>query len=337
MTRQDELPSWASGCVNLALPLLGTRILLSTDDFFASHDRLIAPGAPVFKPGVYDANGKWMDGWESRRKRGQGYDSCILQLGKPGTIRGFELDTSHFTGNFAPAASIEACFLAPGEDVTAAKWTPLLAPVPLKGDSRQFFQADGGGKVWSHLRLNAYPDGGIARLRVYGLIHMDWRQVPDTELLDLAALENGGQAMAASDSHFGDLSNLIAPGRGANMGDGWETRRRREPGFDWGIIRLGSPGRIKRLEIDTAHFKGNFPFRVAVYGARTGDLPALALPALAIYWPALLPPAAVSGDAIHVFSKELQDLGVIDHLRIDMIPDGGISRLRAWGHHSSKD
>lgn len=331
MLIDNERPTWAIGCVDLAQPRLGSRILASTDDFFACADRLIDPAAPVFKPGVYDDNGKWMDGWESRRKRGQGHDHCVIELGCPGRIGGIELDTSHFTGNYVPAISFEGCVLAKGADIASAEWVELLAPVALRGDARQFFELRAGETVWTHLRLNAFPDGGIARLRVYGQVHVDWSLAPRTGSIDLAALTNGGRAVAASDAHFGELANLIAPGRGINMGDGWETRRRREPGFDWGILRLGHAGRIERLEIDTAHFKGNFAFKVAVYGGLIGDLPDVTLPSLAIYWSPLLPPTQLSADAIHTFTEELCDIGPVDHLRIDMIPDGGISRLRAWG------
>lgn len=326
-----ELPRWARDCVDLTHPRLGSKVIYSSDDFFASHDRLIDPSPPVFKAGVYDENGKWMDGWESRRKRGQGHDHCIISLGSPGRVSGFEIDTSNFTGNFVPAASLEACVLGPTQDLSDANWTVLLAPVALSGDTRHFFEVGAGDTAWTHLRLNAYPDGGIARLRVYGHVYVDWNAHTGSEPVDLAALKNGGRAIACSDAHFGELSNILAPGRGVNMGDGWETRRRREPGFDWGIVKLGHQGLIKKLEIDTAHFKGNFAFKVAVYGGLIGELPDLTLPSLAIYWPALLEPTELTADAIHTFADEIKDIGPVDHLRIDMIPDGGISRLRAWG------
>ncbi len=331
MNTVDCRPDWAIGNVNLLHPRLGASVVASSDDFFASHDRLIEPAEPVFKDGVYDDNGKWMDGWESRRKRGQGHDHCVLKLGRPGRVRGIEIDTRHFTGNYVPAASVEACVLKPSDDLSRADWVELLAPSALSGDQRHFFAVEAGDMAWTHVRLNAYPDGGIARLRVYGEIAIDWRGIPTDSLIDLAALENGGRAVVASDAHFGELANLIAPERGINMADGWETRRRREPGFDWGIIKLGRAGTIERLEIDTAHFKGNFAFRTIVYGGRVGDVPDLALPALAIYWPVLLPATELAADSIHLFETELNHLGPIDHLRIDMIPDGGISRVRAWG------
>lgn len=327
-----EIPSWASSAINLAQPRLGARVIGSSDDFFAAAERLIAPDEPVFKPDVYDENGKWMDGWESRRKRGQGHDHCIVALGRPGTIQGVELDTSHFTGNFAPAASLEACKIDRDADLANAQWSELLPPQPLTGNGRHFFQIDGLSTAWTHVRLNIFPDGGVARLRVYGEPQFDPALLAAGDEIDLAAMENGGKAVIASDAHFGELANLIAPGRGFNMGDGWETRRRREPGFDWGILKLGRAGTIDHLEVDTAHFKGNFAFQVAVYGGLVGDLPDIALPALAIYWPALLPPTQLSADAIATFTSELAAIGPVDHLRIDMIPDGGISRLRAWGH-----
>lgn len=163
---------------------------------------------------------------------------------------------------------------------------------------RQLFELDGGDKNWTHLRLNAFPDGGIARLRVYGHVHVDAGGASG-KALDLAARRNGGRAVACSDTHFGDLANLIAPGRAADMGDGWKTRRRREPGFNWRILRLGQAGMIKKLEINTAHFKGNLAFMVAVHGALVGDLPDVALPSLAIYWPLLPAPTALTADVVH--------------------------------------
>ena len=331
MNDADILPDWARGAVDLAQPRLGSRVLSSSDDFFASHDRLLDPSDPVFRPGVYDEHGKWMDGWESRRKRGEGYDHCIIELGCPGEIAGIELDTRHFTGNYVPAAALDACMMEGKSEPGDADWTELLPPTALVGDRRQFFRIATSDARWKFLRLRAYPDGGIARLRVYGRVQPDRNLHDDSRAIDLAALENGGRAIVASDAHFGELGNLIAPGRGKDMGDGWETRRRREPGFDWGILRLACPGSIERLEIDTAHFKGNFAFETVIYGGLVGDLPDLALPSLAIYWPVLLPATRLTADAVHEFTKELRNIGPVDHLRVDMIPDGGISRLRAWG------
>lgn len=96
--------------INLADEKLGAQAIYATDDFFADKSRLLRRAAPEWKEGVYDDNGKWMDGWESRRKRGEGYDHCVIRLGLAGIIAGVDIDTSFFTGNFPPSASIDACY-----------------------------------------------------------------------------------------------------------------------------------------------------------------------------------------------------------------------------------
>ena len=111
--------------VDLAQPRLGSQVVYATDDFFADKSRLISPEPPQFIPGKYDDNGKWMDGWESRRKRAPGHDWCVVRLGVPGEVAGFEVDTSHFTGNYPPAAMIEVCRsdeAAPGDE---AAWVAV--------------------------------------------------------------------------------------------------------------------------------------------------------------------------------------------------------------------
>jgi allantoicase len=283
----------------------------------------------VFIAGKFDDNGKWMDGWETRRRRGPGHDHCVIRLGLPGAIRGFDIDTSHFTGNYPPAASIEAC-LVEGEPGKDTEWVELLAPARLGGDSHHYLAIQ-DARVWSHLRLHIYPDGGIARLRVYGEVARDWSQRGGDRLYDLAAIENGGRPVAWNDAHFGHPINLLAPGRGQNMGDGWETRRRREPGSDWTVIALGCAGSIRRIEIDTAHFKGNYPDRFSLQAANAGNVPDEALVTQSMFWPVLLPEQPLSMDAVHVFSDQLADLGPVTHVRFNIIPDGGVSRLRLWG------
>ncbi|MEL7451681.1 MAG: allantoicase, partial [Pseudomonadota bacterium] len=273
--------------IDLAQPRLGTSVEFATDDFFADKRRLIDPADPVFIPDRYDDNGKWMDGWESRRKRTPGHDFCIVKLGVPGLIKGLEIDTSHFTGNYPPDASVDGCISGdanPGDD---AGWQEILPTVPLRGDSRHFHPID-SDKEFTHLRLNIYPDGGVARLRVYGEIQPDWSNVAADDAIDLLALENGGKALMCNDEHFGTMHNLNAPGRGVNMADGWETARRRVPGNDWVILALGHPGTVDSVVIDTAHFKGNYPDRVSL---RAALLDATSPPNLAgdsLAWPELL-------------------------------------------------
>lgn len=314
--------------IDLAQPRLGAEAVYATDEFFAPLERLIQPSDPIFIPDKYDDNGKWMDGWETRRKRGDGYDHAIIKI-CPGIIYGFDLDTSHFTGNFAPSASIEACYSKTPPDENT-RWFPLLHARALQGDTHNVFEIT-SREVWNYLRLNIYPDGGIARLRVYGQVRRELGNVQPGEEIDLAAMRNGGKALCASDMHFGHISNLIAPGKGINMGDGWETRRRREPGFDWIILRLAYVGEISRLVIDTAHFKGNYPYECSVCGTlyRGGNEDSIATQSL--YWEEILPPQRMAPDTEFTFIEQLNNIGPISHLRVNIYPDGGLSRLRAYG------
>jgi len=104
-----------------------------------------------------------------------------------------------------------------------------------------------------------YPDGGIARFRLFGVVVPVFPEDPSA-IIDLAHVANGGLAVAFSDQHFGRASNLLLPGRGVDMGDGWETKRSRGGEHtDWVIVKLGTQGIIEKAIIDTAHFKGNFP------------------------------------------------------------------------------
>ncbi len=254
-TIDPNAPDFTRRHVNLADARLGAKALSCSDDFFAEMSRMLNPEPAVFVPGKYDSNGKWMDGWESRRKRVAGHDWCIVRLARPGVIHGLDLDTSHFTGNFPPAASIEACDLASGEPDAATAWFPLLASMNLKGNSHHYVALESGRRA-SHLRVNLFPDGGLARLRVYGTPDFAFAQAEADGLIDLVAALNGGTVVATNNEHFGFASNLLLPGRGVNMGDGWETRRRREPGNDWCILALAKPGLIEAIEVDTCFFKG---------------------------------------------------------------------------------
>ena len=265
-----------------------------------------------------------MDGWESRRRRTPGHDCCVIRLGVPGVIRGFDIDTRYFTGNYPPQASIDAC--SSDEDVPGNGWTEILPKTDLQGDAQHFVEV-GSDEVWSHLRLNSYPDGGIARLRVYGEVKPVFEDAEG--MVNLLALRNGGRALTASDEHYGSMHNLNLPGRGVNMGDGWETARRRGPGNDWVILALGHPGTIRRIEIDTAHFKGNFPDRVSVEAAMfAGNDEAVAA---GDAWRTLLPEAKLQMDQQHYFEAELADTGPVSHVRMSIYPDGGVSRFRAFG------
>jgi allantoicase len=330
MTADDHYHDLIRGGANLADARLGAVALWATDEFFAPKERMLSPGEPEWRAGVYDANGKWMDGWESRRRRDAGHDYCIVQLAAPGRIELFDIDTRYFTGNYPPHASIAACRCdhRPTEDTA---WTELLPRAPLRGDRHNYFEV-GSREAWTHLRLDLFPDGGVARFRAYGQIERDWRALSG-QVVDLAAALNGGQALACSDEHYGSMQNLLLPGRGASMADGWETRRRREPGFDWVILRLGHSGRVAYVEVDTAHFKGNFPHELSINAALVPDARNADLRSQSLYWPQLLPPQRMQADSVVKFGREqLRDLGRLSHLRINVHPDGGLSRVRIFGH-----
>lgn len=316
--------------VDLAQPRLGSRVLYATDEFFAAKERLIDPAQPVFIPDKFDDNGKWMDGWESRRKRVAGHDYCVIKLGVPGLIKGFDIDTAHFTGNYPPAASIDGCISEERIPAERSSWEEILPRVELSGNSHHY-KRNQHQAHYTHLRLNIYPDGGIARLRVYGLIRPDWSGIGEDRVIDLVALVNGGQALACSDEHYGSMHNLIAPGRGVNMGDGWETARRRGPGHDWAILKLGHPGVVSEIEVDTAHFKGNYPDRVSVQGAHAADVSVADIVEESASWATLLPAVKLEMDRQHGFKDEIRTLGPITHVRMNIFPDGGVSRFRLRG------
>ena len=319
---------------DLASARIGGRAMATNDDFFAAKSNLVKPGSPQFIPGKYTTRGKWMDGWESRRRRTPGHDWCVVALGVRGVIHGVNVNTAHFTGNFPSHCSIDVLDTAkPVTRSLAASpgppWTTILAKSPLQGNSENFF-AIADRRPWTHVRLNIFPDGGIARLRAHGDPEIDWTRIArQRRVVDLAAITNGGRVLGVSDMHFGAKDNLIMPGRAKNMSDGWETRRRRGPGHDWIVVRLGAPGLIDRIEIDTNHYKGNYPDSASLEGAFA---PGAALEALAsATWIQLLPRTKLRPHHRHLFSRELVRNSPVSHVRLNIFPDGGISRLRVHG------
>ncbi|MFT5138983.1 MAG: allantoicase [Rhodothermales bacterium] len=311
--------------INLASPDLGGAVIQVSDDFFAAAKRMLAITEPQFYDDLYDENGKWMDGWESRRKRTAGHDFCILRI-CPGVIHQLNIDTSHFTGNFAPAASVEAAN-TDGDPGLDTQWHEILPTTELNGNSNRLL-AINDRRSWSHLRLNIFPDGGIARLRAYGIPDRPGGFGLDTHWIDLVSRESGGSAVACNDMHYGDMANLIKPGNAANMGDGWETRRRRKPGNDWVILKFANAGHVRRIELDTDFFKGNNPAACSLRGVMLEEKDPVGQSAS---WPIILPRVALGPDQLQVFQRELQDIGAIDHVRLDIFPDGGVARLRLFG------
>lgn len=319
---------------DLASARVGGRAIAANDDFFAPKSNLVKPEPAIFIPGRFTTRGKWMDGWESRRRRTPGHDWCIVALGMRGVVRGVNVDTRHFTGNHPSHCSIDAIDSAVPltrrvRAAEGAPWTTVLPKSELGGDRSNLFPID-DERPWTHLRLNIFPDGGVARLRVFGDVVVDWRAAAHAgRPVDLGAIGHGGLVLGASDMHFGARDNLIMPGRAKNMGDGWETRRRRGPGHDWAIVRLGTPGTVTRVEIDTNHFKGNYPESASLEGCFA---PAASLEALAsAAWREIVPRTKLRPHHRQFLTTTPGSAGPITHVRLNIFPDGGVSRLRIHG------
>ena len=329
------------GLVDLASERVGGAAILANDEFFAEKENLLKPGRGIFIADKYTDRGKWMDGWETRRRRTPGHDWCVVQLGLRGIIKQVDIDTNHFLGNHPPFASLDALCLTSDSDSPQSRaslklappvaierlfWEPLLEKSSLNPGSQNLFPV-ASGETWTHVRLNIFPDGGVARLRIYGVVVPDWSKLKPGELVDLAAIENGGVPLACSDMFFSSMNNLVMPGRAENMGDGWETKRRREPGYDWIIVKLGRPGTIKKIEVDTNHFKGNYPDMCSIEGcaSSTGDL-------TDAQWNEILSKTKLQADTRHFFERELCSVGDCTHVRLNIYPDGGREPIASVGN-----
>ena len=316
---------------DLLLPdLLGLRgsVVAASDEFFAEKENLIKPAPPVFTPHSFGPKGQVYDGWETRRRRGPNgelpdpaeHDWVIARLGTAGVVHAVVVDTAFFTGNYPQACSVEACFSpgypAPGE---LAGWTEIVPRGELSGDTRHVFAVSSRHR-YTHVRLNIYPDGGVARLRVHGVV------VPAPGMLDgltfdLAALEHGADIAAGSDEYYSVPRNVISPGLSRVMGDGWETRRRRAPGHEWLIVRLAGEGVIRLAEIDTSGYRGNAPGEASLETATGSSVSDLS-------WRPLLPRTRMQPDTVHRFRVDGQPA---THVRLNIFPDGGVARLRLYG------
>ncbi|MGV9841503.1 allantoicase [Streptomyces fungicidicus] len=318
---------------DLADRRLGAGVVAANDEFFAQRENLLLPGRAEFDPGHFGHKGKVMDGWETRRRRGTSaedpwpaaddHDWALIRLGAPGVVRGIVVDTAHFRGNHPAAVSVEGASVAgtpsPGELLSDdVRWTTLVPRTPVGGHAANGFAVT-AERRFTHLRLKQHPDGGVARLRVYGEIVPDPAWLAALGTFDVVALENGGRVEDASDRFYSPAANTIRPGRSQKMDDGWETRRRRDRGHDWIRYLLVAQARIRALEIDTAYLKGNSAgwASVSVKDGEDGD------------WREILPRTRLQPDTDHRFV--LPDPATATHARVDIHPDGGISRLRLFG------
>ena len=321
--------------IDLASERLGGAVIAASDEFFAPKDALVRGAAPIWREGEYTDRGKWMDGWETRRRRDvlpgePGFDAahdwCIVRLGTRGIVRSIDVETTFFKGNYPESCAIDAC-IVPGaatlDELQRAAWTSAVARTALRGDAHNICDAAGpGGIDATHLRLRIFPDGGVARLRAYGDVVPDWEAIRRQGEIDLAAILHGGRVLECSDMFFGSRDNLLMPGAAQGMADGWETRRRRTPGHDWTIVRLGRPGAIARVEVDTSHFKGNAPAACSLDACTSGEPGD---------WTALLPRTPLAPDRRHIFDTALARISGATHVRLNIFPDGGIARLRVFG------
>lgn len=318
------------GLVNLASPKMGTKILAFSDDFFGEVTRMLNDKEPIFIEDKYDNHGKWMDGWESKRRRDGGNDWAILKLGSAGIISKIEIDTSYFTGNFPPFFSLEGIYSEtdPNKD---SNWKSLIAKTNLIGDCKNNFELNLKEK-FNFVRLQIFPDGGVARIRLFGKVKYNWDRFNNEEIIELSSLKLGGSILAYNNAHYGDVSALLSEGRGQTMGDGWETRRRREPGNDWIIIKLAQKGKIEKIEIDTAHFKGNYPDRASIQAISIDkNITTKDLIESSENWDVILDETKLTADNIHEYEINSNSKAEATHIRLNIYPDGGVSRLRIFG------
>jgi allantoicase len=321
--------------IDLASERLGGAVVYANDEFFAPKESLLKPSAPVFREGEYTERGKWMDGWETRRRRTPGHDWCIVRLGLPGVVRGLLVDTAYFKGNYPAQCSLDGCNVQDFRDLDQllgdeVEWTEILPPTDLQGDSQNFIPVR-GTEAFTHLRFKIYPDGGVARLRVYGEVAADPARLRAAGEVDLAAAENGALVVASSDMFFGHRHNLIMPGRALSMSDGWETRRRRGEGNDWVVIKLCARGSVERIEVDTSHFKGNYPESCSLEACDAAGLAVGEETVAALPWREVLPRVRLQAHTRHHFADAIKDAGHVTHVRLQIYPDGGVARLRVYG------
>jgi allantoicase len=310
---------------DLASRALGGSVVFASDESFAERENLIKPEAPVFSPGAFGNKGQLYDGWETRRRRSPGHDHAIVRLGAPGIVHGVVVDTAFFRGNYPPRVSVEATSVAgypSPDDLADAVWQTIVAEAPAEGDTANRYTV-ASDRRWTHVRLSIHPDGGVARFRVHGDVVPDPRHLEGT--VDVAALENGGSVVDCSDTFYSPPVNLILPGRARSMGEGWENARRRGGGNDHVTLGLAAATRLREVVVDTSYFVGNAPGWVRVSGVdqRAGPLPD------PTRWIEVLSRTRLQPDTRHRFL--VPTAAVVTHVRLDVYPDGGLSRVNAYG------
>ena len=309
---------------DLASRDLSGRVVSANDELFAPRQSLNVPRPAVHSVDAFGHLGKVYDGWETRRRRTPGFDWAIVRLGVPGIVHGVVVDTAFFKGNFPPFVSVEAASVEgypPDAVLETLEWTTLVERAPCEGDTLNLYEVT-SDRRWTHVRLSIHPDGGVARFRVHGEVVLDPRFLTTT--VDLLALENGGRLLDTSDAFYASPENLILPSRARNTGEGWENARRRGPGNDWATFALAARGEPTLVEVDTSFFIGNAPGSVRVQAAD-----AVAGPVDDGSWWDVVPETPVLVDTRHQLLVGTRRPAT--HLRLDVYPDGGLTRLRCFG------
>ena len=310
---------------DLASRALGGGVVYTNDELFAEAANLLKPTPAVFSTEDFGHKGKVYDGWETRRRREPGEDYVIVRLGAGGVIRGVMIDTAWFKGNYPPEASVEGAsyegYPSPSE-LEQAQWETLVPRSPIKGHFPNEFEVTSPHR-FTHVKLTIYPDGGVARFRVYGEVQADPRVVP--RVFDLAALENGGRVVGCSDKFYSSPINLILPGKARIMGEGWENARRRGDGNDWVEFALAAPGVVRLAELDSTHFVGNCPGETSLQGrdARSSNPDE---------WFDLVARTRLQPDTVHRY--RVSEDREVTHVVMNVYPDGGLARVRLFGEVS---
>jgi allantoicase len=321
-----SVPVPGPGESDLASRWVGGTVVAASDESFGEKEHLLDPNPCDWRPGRFGPRGELVDGWETRRRRGEpGEDWAIIRLGVAGVVTAIDVDTTSFTGNHPVSCRIEAtgCEGYPGADELSGpgvSWEPLVSDRELSGNAHHLF-AVADERRWTHVRLTIAPDGGVARVRVHGRAQPDPRTF-DGVSVDLASWRVGGLVIASSNDFYSAAQIVNRPDQARTMGEGWETRRRRDDGHDWLKIRLGYAGSVSRLVLDTSFYRYNASASVSVAGSATDND--------ATDWAPLLPRTALQPDTIHELPAEAAP--PVRFVRVDAFPDGGISRVRVIGH-----
>ncbi|KAJ2876064.1 Allantoicase [Coemansia aciculifera] len=317
----NDAPSHSlSGYLDLASSAMGASVVRASDERFGAAENLIKAGAP-----------SQSDAWVTRRHNPTA-DWAVVRLGSTGTIAGFDIDTRGLDGDQAAAVSIQGC-LAP-ENATvdddgdmSVAWEELLPKVEVSGNSRhQLALWAPTSATFSHVRITLHPDGGVARLRVYGTVVAETTEGE----CDLACATTGARVIAASNDRLGSKDNLILPGLSTDPStQGWKTRRTHSPDHsDWAIVRLAEPGFLTRIAIDTRPYDGDQPVAASVQACYSE----LANPErdAECFWYQIAPRTELNANKLHELDVTLNDVP-FSHIKLVVHPDGAIARLRAYG------